>query len=158
MSKLSKLFFPGGQNTFLSRKKMLSATIKTFFRRISYAEVLLLGVAFFSVKTRFYASLWQITAIGVNNGIKLFLQLKSMAKNLSKTGFKVKIEQSYEDVVMRQVGPNWYSESSPMDLVKDFQKIVYQHQNSKIWKLGWDMKDLAGRTSKICPRAGSNQS
>tara|TARA_B100000929_G_scaffold230677_1_gene187117 strand:+ start:298 stop:504 length:207 start_codon:yes stop_codon:yes gene_type:complete len=68
----------------------------------------------------------------VNNGIKLFLQLKSMAKNLSKTGFKVKIEQSYEDVVMRQVGPNWYSESSPMDLVKDFQKIVYQHQNSKI--------------------------
>ena len=51
---------------------------------------------------------------------------------LSGTGFKIKIEQSYEDVVMRQVGPNWYSESSPIDLVKDFQKIVYQHQNSKI--------------------------
>ena len=158
MSEFDKLFFPGGQNTFLSWKKMLSTTIKTFFRRISYAEVLLLGVALFTPKTRFHASLWQITAIGVNNGIKLFLQLKSMAKNLSKTGFKVKIEQSYEDVVMRQVGPNWYSESSPMDLVKDFQKIVYRQQNSKIWNWGRDMKNLPGSTSKICPKAGSSQS
>ena len=68
----------------------------------------------------------------MNTGTKLFLELKSMAKNLSKTGFKVKIEQSYEDVVIRKVGPNWLSEGSPMDLVKDFQKIVYRQQNSKI--------------------------
>ena len=59
-----------------------------------------------------------------------------MAKNLSKTGFKVKIEQSYEDVVMRQVGPNWYSESSPMDLVKDFQKNRLSAPKFKNMKVG----------------------
>ena len=68
----------------------------------------------------------------MNNGTKIFLQLKSMAKNLSKTGFKVKIEQSYEDVVIRKVRPNWHSGGSLKDLVKDFQKIVYRQQNSKI--------------------------
>ena len=60
----------------------------------------------------------------MNNGTKLFLELKSMAKNLSKTGFKVKIEQSYEAVVIGQVGPNWYSGGSLKDLVKDFQKVT----------------------------------
>ena len=71
-------------------------------------------------------------ATGVNNGTKLFLELKSMTKNLSKTGFKVKIEQFYENVVIREVGPNWHSGGSLKDLVKDFQKIVYRQQNSKI--------------------------
>ena len=59
-----------------------------------------------------------------------------MAKNLSKTGFKVKIEQSYEDVVIRQVGPNWYSESSLMDLVKDFQKVNPPQKKMKNMKIG----------------------
>ena len=60
----------------------------------------------------------------MHNGTKLFLELKSMAKNLSKTGFKVKFEQFYENVVIREVGPNWLSGGSPMDLVKDLQKVT----------------------------------
>ena len=157
MSEFDKLFFPGGQNTFLSWKKMLSTTIKTFFRRISYAEVLLLGVALFTPKTRFHASFWQISATGVNNGTKLFLQLKSTDKNLSRALLKVKIEQSYEDVVIRQVGPNWYSGSPIRDLEKESQKIDSRSQNPKIWKLGWDMQDMVQRTSGICPGVGSSQ-
>ena len=47
-----------------------------------------------------------------------------MAKNLSKTGFKVKIEQFYENVVIRKVGPNWYSGGSPKDLVKSKKSII----------------------------------
>ena len=156
MSKLSKLFFPGGQNTFLSRKKMLSTSRKTFFDRISYVEVLLLGVAFFTPKTRFQAPLWQISAIWVNNGTKLFLQLESTDKNLSRALLKVKIEQSYEDVVIRLVGPNWYSGSPIRDLEKESQKIDSRSQNPKIWKLGWDMQGIVQRTSKIRPGAGSS--
>ena len=68
----------------------------------------------------------------MNNGTKLFLQLKSTDKNLSGALLKVKIEHSYEDVVVRQVGPNWYSEDSAKDLVKDSPKIVNREQNSKI--------------------------
>ena len=60
----------------------------------------------------------------MHNGTKLFLELKSMAKNLSKTGFKVKFEQFYENVVIRKVSTNWYSGGSIKDLVKDFQKVT----------------------------------
>ena len=62
-----------------------------------------------------------------------------MAKNLSKTGFKVKIEQSYADVVTSEVGPNWYSGGSPRDLVKDFPKVTPQPKNPKISKWRPDM-------------------
>ena len=41
----------------------------------------------------------------MNNGTKLFLQLESTDKNLSRALLKVKIEQSYENVVIRLVGP-----------------------------------------------------
>ena len=153
MSEFDKLFFPGGQNAFLSWKKMLSTTIKTFFRRISYAEVLLLGVALFTPKTRFHASLWQISATGVNNGTKLFLQLESTDKNLSRALLKVKIEQSYEDVVIQLVGSNWYSGSYIRDLEKECQKSTPRPKKWKIWKLGRDMMILVSTHSRLSKKS-----
>ena len=75
----------------------------------------------------------------MNNGTKLFLQLESTDKNLSGALLKVKIGHSYEDVVIRQVGPNWYSGGSPRDLVKDFQKVNPRQKNQKISKRSSDM-------------------
>ena len=68
----------------------------------------------------------------MNNGTKLFLQLESTDKNLSRALLKVKIEQSYEDVVIRQVGPNWYFGGYLMDLEKESPKIDSRSQNPQI--------------------------
>ena len=68
----------------------------------------------------------------MNNGAKPFLQLESANKKLSNGVLKVKIEHSYEDVVIPKVGLNSTSGGSPRDLVKDSQKSAYQYQNSKI--------------------------
>ena len=68
----------------------------------------------------------------MNNGAKLFLQLESTDKNLSRALLKVKIEQSYEDVVIRLVGPNWYSGGPITDLEKESPKIDSRSQNPKI--------------------------
>ena len=70
--------------------------------------------------------------MGVKNGAKLFLQLESTDKNLSGALLKVKIGHSYEDVVIRQVGPNWYSGGSITDLEKESQKTNPRPKKSKI--------------------------
>ena len=54
--------------------------------------------------------------MGVNDGKRLLLQLKSTDKILFNAVFKSKIELSYEAVVISKVGPNWVPESSLKDL------------------------------------------
>ena len=155
MSKLSKLFFHDIRKFFWAGIKCFRLTEKLFSTEFLMSKCY---YWFFTQKTRFQAPLWQISAIWVNNGTKLFLQLKSTDKNVSKALLKLKIEQSYEGVVIRLVGPNWYSGGPITDLEKESPKIDSRSQNPKIWKLGWDMQGIVQRSSGICPGAGSSQS
>ena len=64
--------------------------------------------------------------MGVNNGNKILLQLESTSKKLSNRVLKVKIEHSYEAVVICKVGLNPPSGSHMKDLSKKPQKIDFR--------------------------------
>ena len=60
--------------------------------------------------------------MGMNNGNKILLQLESTGKKLSNGVLKLKIEHSYEAVVICKVGPNSPSGSLIKDSSKESQK------------------------------------
>ena len=91
------------------------------------------ALRYFSEKQHFWAIWGQITPIKLTNENKIVLQLKSTDKNLSNCMFKVKIEHSYENVVISKVAEKIQSGSYIRHLVKESQKIQSRSRNSKIW-------------------------
>ena len=79
-----------------------------FFQKNFSRQNCMVGHAqwYFLRKQQFWATWETITAIKVTNGNNIVLQLKSIDKNLFNGMFKLKIEHSYENLVISKVAKN----------------------------------------------------